>query len=124
MNKRPRGYSLIEIVVVITIISMLMSAVGVYALGVHTDSQIRTAKMDIGNALTALDVYRASAGHYPDPREGFEPVLKIHALKTAPMDPWGHALVWELKNGEPVVTSFGADGAPGGVEAAADLSSP
>ena len=124
MNARPRGISLIEIIVVITIISMLMSAIGVYALGIQGKSMVRIAKSDTVNALNALDVYRASTGHYPDPREGFEPVIKSRALKTTPMDPWGHPLTWDLKNGEPVVTSFGADGAPGGTEDDADIVTP
>ncbi|MDP1827725.1 MAG: type II secretion system protein GspG [Archangium sp.] len=118
-----RGISLIEIIVVITIISMLMSAVGVYALGVHRTAQINTARMDVRNAASALDVYRASHGRYPDPSEGFAPVIKSRALKTAPMDPWHHPLSWELRDGEAVVISLGADGVKGGVDDNADLSS-
>lgn len=118
-----RGLSLIEIIVVITIIAMLMSAVGVYALGVQRTSQIRTAKMDVQNAATALDVYRANQGRYPDPREGFAPVLALRALKKEPLDPWGTPLSWELKDGEPVVTSLGPDRAKGGAGDDADITS-
>ncbi len=122
-NRNRRGLSLIEIIVVITIISMLMSAVGVYAIGVHRTSQIRTAKMDVQNAATALDVYRANRGRYPDPREGFAPVLAIRALKKEPIDPWGTPLSWELKDGEPLVTSLGPDRAKGGGGDDADITS-
>ena len=124
MTKRSRrGLSLIEIIVVITIISMLMSAVGVYAMGVYRESQVRTAKMDVKSALTALEVYRGSHGRYPDPSEGFAPVIKARALKSVPKDPWGHPLLWDLKDGEPVVVSLGADGMKGGADENADLSS-
>ena len=123
MKRRSRrGISLIEIIVVITIISMLMSAVGVYALGVYRESQVRTAKMDVRAALAALDVYRASHGHYPDPAEGFTPIVKARALKSLPNDAWGHPLSWDLRDGEPVVTSLGADGMKGGADENADLS--
>lgn len=115
--------SLIEIIVVITIISMLMSAVGVYALGVYRESQVRIAKSDVREALTALEVYRGTHSTYPDPREGFAPVVKSRALKTLPKDPWGHPLLWDLVNGDPVVTSLGADGMKGGVDENADLTS-
>jgi general secretion pathway protein G len=115
--------TLIEIIVVITIISMLMSAVGIYALGMLRQSQVRTAKMDVRSALSALDVYRATHGHYPDPSEGFAPMVKTRALKSLPKDPWGHPLSWELRDGEPVVTSLGADGLKGGTDENADLSS-
>ena len=115
---------MIEVVVVITIISMLMAAVGINALGVHRQSQLRAAKLDVKTALGALDLYRASTGRYPDARDGFAPVVKVHALREEPIDPWGHPLRWELKDGEPVVTSFGADGVPGGTEDNADILSP
>lgn len=122
-RRRRRGLSLIEIIVVITIISMLMSAVGVYALGQFKESQRSTARLDVKNAATALDLYRASHGRYPDPADGFAPLIKAHALKSLPKDPWGTPLTWALVDGEPVVTSFGADGAPGGHDDAADLTS-
>lgn len=120
---RNRGLSLIEIIVVIAIISMMMSAVGVYAMGVHRESQVNTAKLDVRNALAALEVYRAQKGRYPEPAEGFAPVIKLRALKHAPKDPWGNKLVWEMEDGEPVVFSLGADGVKGGTEQDADLSS-
>ena len=46
-RRHRRGLSLIEIIVVITIISMLMSAVGVYALGAYKESMRNTAKLDV-----------------------------------------------------------------------------
>ena len=49
--------------------------------------------------------------------------MKAKVLKQPPKDPWGNALVYALRDGEPVVTSLGADGAPGGEEDNADISS-
>ena len=114
---------LIEIVVVITITAMLMSAVGVYALGTYRNSKRSAARLDARNALAALDVYLATKGRYPDPAEGFAPVIKLRALKSTPKDPWGNPLVWELHEGEAIVFSLGADGTKGGTEDDADLSS-
>ena len=114
---------MIEIVVAITIITMLMSAVGVYALGVYRREQVRIARTELHSAASALDMYRASHGAYPDPGEGFAPVIKARALKTLPKDPWGHPLLWALKDGEPVVISLGADGERGGTDDNADLTS-
>ncbi|MFO0595032.1 MAG: type II secretion system protein GspG [Myxococcaceae bacterium] len=124
MTKRTRsrrGLSLIEIIVVITIISMLTTAVAVYAIGQHRQSQRRTAWLDTKTASTAFDLYRASVGHYPDQREGWEPLIKQRALKEAPVDPWGTVLHWELRDGDPVVISLGADAAPGGEGDDADI---
>ena len=114
---------LITITGVITITAMLMSAVGVYSLGTFRTSKVSAARLDVGNALASLEVYRATKGRYPNPAEGFAPVIKIRALKSTPKDPWGNPLLWELREGEPVVLSLGADGAKGGLDDNADLSS-
>jgi len=124
MSRRSRrGLSLIEIIVVITIVAMLMSAVAVYAVGVHRTSQRTTARLDVKNAATALELYRATKGRYPDPREGFEPLLRAKTLKELPRDPWGTPLEWRAVDGEPLVISLGADGQPGGADDAAAVTS-
>lgn len=120
---RSRGLSLIEIVVVIAIISTLMAAVGVYALGEYEHTQRETAGMDVRNAVEALEVYKLHHGHYPDPSHGFDPLVKSRELKRTPKDPWGNPLLWALENGAPVARSLGSDGVPGGEGMAADVSS-
>jgi general secretion pathway protein G len=122
-RRSPRGMTLIEIIVVIAILTSLMAAVGVYALGVHIDSMRKIARTDTKSAAAALDVFRAMRGRYPSAAEGFAPVLEIKALKESPRDPWGNELVFVIENGEPVVISYGADGRPGGTEADADITS-
>lgn len=122
-HRHPRGLSLIEIIVYITIVSMLMAGVAVYAVGVHRDSMRRTAELDVRTALDALEIYRGSRGRYPDQRDGFGVVVKARMLKEPPKDPWGNALTYALRDGEPVVTSYGADGAPGGDDDNADITS-
>lgn len=119
-----RGVSLIEIVVYITIASMLLAAVAVYAVGVGKDSQRTIAFSDVKTAANALEMYRATTGHYPAPDQGFTQLIKRRTLKALPKDPWGTALVWRLdENGEPIVISLGADGKAGGVDDAADIDS-
>ncbi len=122
-RRHPRGLSLIEIIVYITIVAMLLTAVSVYAIGVHTSSQRRTAWLDAQTAASALEMYRGTHGHYPPERDGFAALVKAKLLKKEPKDPWGNALTYTVRDGEPVVMSFGADGAPGGEEANADISS-
>ena len=68
-------------------------------------------------------MYRGTHGRYPLEHEGFRALVKAKLLKQPPKDPWGHALTYALRDGEPVVISLGADGAPGGDEDAADISS-
>lgn len=124
LRRAPRGTSLVEIVVYITIASMLLAAVAVYAVGVHTSSHRSVAFTDVKSAANALELYRATTGAYPQPDQGFAPLIKRRTLKVIPKDPWGNALVWQLDaTGEPVVLSLGADGKPGGDDDAADIAS-
>lgn len=124
-RRAPRGVSLIEIVVYITIASMIVAAVGVYALGIKKSSERSIAFTDVKTAQNALEMYRGTTGGYPDPDQGFAPLIKRRTLKAVPKDPWGNALIWKLDtaSGEPVVISLGSDGKPGGEEDAADISS-
>lgn len=118
---RRRGMTLIEIVVVIAITTMLMSAVGLYAIGQWRESQVNVAKTELKTLEAGLDTYLALAGRYPDPSQGFAPLLERRVIKEPPVDPWGNAFTWTLVDGAPVITSFGADGKPGGDSFDADL---
>lgn len=121
-HSRRRGMSLIEIVVVIAIITMLMSAVGMYAIGQLRESRVTTAKNELKTLENALDSYFAITGRYPDVPQGFTPLLERRVLRDPPVDPWGNPFRYALVNGLPVVSTFGADGVEGGVDDAADLS--
>lgn len=120
---RPRGLTLIEIVVVITIVSMLMAAVTVSALTIHADSQRKAAKVDLRTVLHALDLYRLAKGRYPPETPGLQALLDARVVKELPRDPWGAPYAYALEGGEPRVTSWGRDGVPGGEGADADLRS-
>jgi general secretion pathway protein G len=123
MRRYPRGLTLIEIIVVITILSLLMAAVGVYAIQQLVDSKRSIARIDVRNALDAVETYRVTKGRYPSTAEGFRAVVEARVLKRLPKDPWGTPLGYALESGEPVVTSFGADGTEGGQGEDLDVSS-
>lgn len=122
-HRRPRGLTLIEVVVVITILSLLMGAVGVYAFGQLTESRRRIALLDVRTVMDALETYRATKGRYPSGQEGLRALVDAKVLKRAPKDPWGTPLTYALEAGEPVVASLGADGVSGGTGEDADVSS-
>lgn len=119
---RRRGMALIEVVVVIAIITMLMSAVAVYAIGQLRESRVTTAKNELKTLENALDSYFAITGRYPDAQQAFGPLLERRVLRDPPVDPWGNPFRYSLVNGVPVVSTLGADGAEGGTDDAADLS--
>ena len=121
-HSRRRGMSLIEIVVVIAIITMLMSAVGMYAIGQLRESRVTTAKNELKTLENALDSYFAITGKYPDAQLGFAPLLERRVLRDPPVDPWGNPFRYALVNGVPVISTLGADGVEGGIDDATDLS--
>jgi len=122
-RRAPRGMTLIEIIVVITILSLLMAAVGVAVIPQLEQARVDRAKMDIQNIQNALKVYYAKKGNYPDTGNGLKALVDAQILEKPPVDPWDHEFVYVLENGKPVIISYGKDGAPGGTENDADISS-
>ena len=123
MNRRRRGMTLIEIIVVITILSLLMAAVGIAVIPQLDQAKVDRAKMDIQNIQNALKTYYAKKGNYPDTGAGLKAVDDAQILEKMPTDPWDHEYVYLNEGGKPVVISYGKDGTPGGSEGDADISS-
>jgi general secretion pathway protein G len=115
--------TLIEIIVVITILSLLMAAVGVAVIPQLEDAKVKRAGLDIANIQQALKTYYAKKGNYPDTGAGLRALVDSQILEKAPVDPWDHEYVYVLEAGKPVLISYGKDGAPGGTDADADISS-
>ncbi|MFZ5445315.1 MAG: type II secretion system major pseudopilin GspG [Myxococcota bacterium] len=122
-RRAARGMTLIEIIVVITILSLLMAAVGIAVIPQLDQAKVDRAKMDIGNIQNALKTYYAKKGNYPDTGAGLKAVVDAQILEKMPVDPWDHEYVYLNEGGKPVIVSYGKDGAPGGSESDADISS-
>ncbi|MGV3623108.1 MAG: type II secretion system protein GspG [Archangium sp.] len=123
VNRRRRGMTLIEIIVVITILSLLMAAVGIAVIPQLDQAKVDRAKMDIANIQNALKTYYAKKGNYPDTGAGLKAVVDAQILEKMPTDPWDHEYVYLNEGGKPVVISYGKDGTPGGSEGDSDISS-
>ncbi|MBS2029044.1 MAG: type II secretion system protein GspG [Deltaproteobacteria bacterium] len=115
--------TLIEIMVVITILGLIAAAVGVAVVPQLNKAKVDRAKLDIRNIGNALKLYYTQKGKYPDTGEGIGALVTGKQLESTPKDPWGHDYVYVLEGGKPVITSYGADGAPGGTDDDADISS-
>ena len=115
-----KGFSLLEIMVTITIMTMIMGAVGVGVMGYLDKSKIKQAKIDIGTISNALDLYKTEFGRYPDSDDGLSRLVeeKILKEKKVPQDPWGNEYVYIYpgSNNEDGfdLYSFGPDGKDGG----------
>jgi general secretion pathway protein G len=122
-RRRQRGMTLIEIMVVITILGLIMAAVGVAVIPKLDEARQSTAKMDIGAIHNALKLYYAKKGRYPDTATGLRALVETQALEHLPKDPWGNEYVYLNEGGKPVITSYGGDGMQGGEGVDADISS-
>jgi general secretion pathway protein G len=118
-----RGITLIEMLVVITIIA-LFSAIAYQRLSPALDQGRQTAaKTQIESFMTALQRYNIEHGRFPTEEQGLA-ALRPYLSKDVPMDPWGNPYVYRFPGEygpEPEVMSYGADGQPGGEGPDADI---
>src|SRR5512140_1995262 len=107
--KESRGFTLIELMVVIVILSLLAVLVGPKLIGRTDDARIADAKVQIKNLETALKLYKMDNGVYPDSEQGLEALInkpstgKIPSKyreggyleqKRIPADPWGNPYLY------------------------------
>jgi general secretion pathway protein G len=130
------GYTLIEMLVVLTIIGLIMGLIGPRVLSYLSDARVKTAKLQIESLSSALDLFYLDAGRYPTSSEGLEALTERPSDVTVwngpyvkggkvPLDPWGHAYQYHspVDHNPPYeIVSFGSDGREGGTGNAADIS--
>ena len=124
--KRPsrrRGMTLIEIMVVMTIMALMMAGVAVAIIPRLDEARVDTARTDMHTIQTALDMYYAKKGRYPDTNAGLGVLAEGQFLKEVPVDPWGNQYSYMNEGGKPVIVSYGSDGIQGGEGSSADISS-
>ena len=138
MRIRSRGFTLIEIMVVVVILAVLGALVVPKILENVDKARVTRAGSDIRAIETALDLYRLDNYKYPTTDQGLEALVKKPPdpsltnyreggyLKAVPKDPWGNPYHYESPgpDGEPyLIISYGRDGKPGGTGYDADISS-
>jgi hypothetical protein len=74
----------------------------------------RDDRVQIGNLENAFKLYNARKGKFPDTATGFKALVDMEIIDKLPKDAWGNDYVYVLESGRPVITSYGADGVPGG----------
>lgn len=122
-RRRQRGMTLIEIMVVVTILGLIAAAVGVAVIPKLGEARQDRARLDIGNIQNALKLYYMKQGKYPDTATGIKALVDTHNLESMPKDPWNNEYVYLNEGGKPVIVSYGADGQAGGEGEDADISS-
>ena len=130
-----RGFTLLELLVVIVIIGLLAAYVGPKYFAQLGKSEVTVAKAQIEAFEKSLDTYRLDVGRYPSTEEGLGALLVAppaagtrwngpYLKKAVPLDPWGHAYQYRApgSKGEYDIVSMGKDGQPGGSGENADIS--
>jgi general secretion pathway protein G len=120
-NRKRRGFTLMEIMVVICIMATMASIAAISFNDTKTTADQKTTRLTMKNVENALDLYRLQHNRYPSASEGLDVLVAERFLKESPLDAWGRPLRYELMNGEPLLSSLGMDGLPGGDQANADL---
>lgn len=113
-NKRVGAFTLIEVLVVLSIIGIVMSFVAPMVLDRPDQARSLKLKADFEAISAALGMYRLDVGKYPDDGDGLEILFNgpTRYLASAPIDPWGQSYQYRRSpSGEIVLISAGPDGA-------------
>ena len=135
-----RGFTLIELMVVIVILGILAGLIIPRIMGRPEEAKQLKAKMQIESLETALKLYKLDNGMYPDTEQGLQALIEKPETGTIPKnwrkkgylekgrlpkDPWGNEFVYLSPgaHGEYDIISYGADGIPDGEDKNKDINS-
>ncbi len=128
MKKRiNKGFTLIEILVVVSILAILGALIVPKIMDRPSEAKVVAAKQDINSLVAALKLYKLDNGRYPEQDKGLQALVGGQGAKSylerMPKDPWGNEYLYLNPglHGEIDVMSYGADGQSGGENFDADL---
>ncbi|MBM3773600.1 MAG: type II secretion system protein GspG [Acidobacteria bacterium] len=133
-SRRQAGITLIEMLVVVTIIALFAALVAPRMLKKTDTARVTAARAQIASFMTALGTYKLDTGLFPTTEQGLEALRVAPASvplwagpylpQEIPLDPWARPYLYRFPGehgDEPDVISYGADGQPGGEGINADV---
>src|SRR5262249_19333609 len=133
-DRRRAGVTLIEMLVVVTIIGLFVALVGPKLWSNVDKAKITKARADLEGLIGALGTYRLDNGRFPTTEQGLQALRAKpsdaaqwagpYTSKDIPKDPWSHDYVYKFPGehgDEPDIVSYGADGQAGGDGINADI---
>ena len=129
--RRPRAFSLLEMLFVFVLIGLLAGLVTVNARHYLVKGKQNAARAEISAICTALETFYSTYGRYPTNEEGLKILTEKSdkipdpLLKQLPIDPWGHPYQYNNPGRKDPydVTTYGADAREGGSGADSDITS-
>ena len=131
---RAKGFTLIEIMVVVVILGVLGALIIPNMIGRPDEARVTVARSDIQQIGNALELYRLDNGQYPSSDQGLDALVEEPAgypearnwssegyLKRLPIDPWGEPYLYFSEDRSIEVYSFGVDRQEGGEGIDADI---
>ncbi len=127
MKMSMRGFTLVELLVVLIILGLIASIAGPNVMRYLGSSKSKTAKLQIKELESSLELFYLDTGRYPSSSTGLQELIKNEAsligwngpyfkLTKVPDDPWGYAYLYRIpgEHGSFDLISLGADNQPGG----------
>ena len=127
MHKRPSGFTLIEILIVVVILGILGAVVVPNMLSRPDTARVQAAQTDLRAISQTLEIYRLDNFQYPSSEQGLEALVDKPSgfpepknwnpegyIKKLPTDPWGSPYLYEKSGSAYALASLGADGEEGG----------
>jgi general secretion pathway protein G len=135
-RKGQRGFTLLELLVVLTILGLLGAIAVPQAMRYLGTSRSQTARVQVQAIMSSLDLFRLDVGRYPTEEEGLRALVDRPATagawngpyltrRTGLMDPWGNPYLYRMpgRNAPVEVLTLGSDRAEGGTGEAQDVGS-
>ena len=130
-SRATRGFSLVEMLVVVAIIGLLVGLVGPAAMRQLQASRVSATEAQIDQLRAALDIYQIDTGRLPPEEVGLTALVSNPGVPgwngpylrdgQLPQDAWGGGFLYRNDGDRVRVVSFGADGQPGGEGRNADI---
>jgi general secretion pathway protein G len=138
-NSKKRGFTIIEILMVLTLLGLVFSFVGGKLFSSFSQGQVRATRLAIKKLEGSLDRFRLDCNFYPTTEQGlaalgtaptsgrqcpnYDPSGYLDGRRTPPKDPWDRDFLYTSDGLDYEIKSLGADGLEGGEGERADISS-